>query len=245
MDTIFKALINQLGVVPVSAKRRWKALRGVPNPVPLALVLEDSLFELLSIIHYMPYSWRKFCLSACRIQSNIHMNASLQQAYYTLVNLGEEVAIPAAFRKRRGHEQRQPLNITYVADLINEVITSPVQASTLSYFVRAEIPLNLKEFLDAGEESKLKELRASQLPDRTQQLDYTCLFTSGEMGFVGIHSDIPTFGIPGAVPTRLIRTFRTGLAALVASIESHRTIAFPSYNDRKTVSKETQSLDRT
>jgi hypothetical protein len=169
----------------------------------------------------MPYSWRKFCLSATRIQANINLNTTLQTIYLDLVNRAEEIRLPASFKQgnRADVYYSNVITITSIIPLINEVISSPIQASVLSYYVRAEIPENLEEFLAVGEELKLKELRASQLPDREQQLDYTCLFTSSEMGFIGIHPDIPTFGIPGAVPTKLIRTFQTGLSNLKRNIE--------------------------
>jgi hypothetical protein len=198
MDSLFTALINQSGF---SRKRSLAPL-----------ICDNPLLEILSMIFFMPYTWRKFCLTASRIQSNIFLNQTLQQLYYEIVNTGEEILLPVVFRVRESHkkDRLQPINIIHVAELINEIITSPVQASVLSYFTRAELSAYPEQFIEAGEQSKLKEARATQLPDRVQQLDYTCLFTSGEMGFVGIHPDIPTFGIPGAVPTRLIKAFQNG-----------------------------------
>lgn len=131
------------------------------------------LRRLLAVIYYLPMDWRKPILDACRIQRPITENKHLSSSYYAIKNSAYRVAIP----RKRGSDIYETFYISDVDEAFKNFYDNPLLCSCPSYFVRAEGSIFLDQFLQVKDDTSLKEISASQLPDRPQQLDYTCLGT--------------------------------------------------------------------
>lgn len=162
--------------------------------------------ELLSIIYFLPYSWRKLILDACRIQRPIFGNSELRRRALELKETSSSVPKPMSNRRRKhlkksriqlGESLEQYtmdpneyltsqgrgatiMTLEDIDDLLQNVYDNSVIMSLLSYFVRAEGTSRLDEFLAVNEQLIQKEVAASQLPNRLQELDYTYLFHEEE-----------------------------------------------------------------
>jgi hypothetical protein len=140
------------------------------------------IHQLLSTIFYLPYDIRKFLLDFARIQNPIKINKTLLQAY---VKLSEEYRLidipPGLYSKLKScgmPDEGTRLSLDYIVQLTDNIYDNPILCSLLSYFVRAERTAYPDEFVAAGRKVIDKELAATQLPNRPQQLDYTCLYTN-------------------------------------------------------------------
>jgi len=113
-----------------------------------------------------------------------------------------------------------------------------MECSVLGFWCRAEIPSRLHEFKSVNEKGILKEIRASQSEDNSQQLNYRPLFDTAL--HEAVHIGFPTRGRLDGVPQEMLSIFRSNLFKLKESLETNtRLVFFPMYNTRKNVSGET------
>lgn len=176
------------------------------------------LQKLLFYIPHLPFSWRKWILDACRIQSSMTSNTFLKSS--------RPKQPPVVHITHRNSVDT--VTTTIISDLFENLYNSPVSCSILSYFVRAE---RLSSFDDPKEillSAWDKELGAALFTSTGDQqvLDYDWL---GEQ-----RSD-----------NRCYQAFNRGLRELRHRFSYHHTILlFPYYNSKKNVSYDTQDLYR-
>jgi len=171
-------------------------LKSFSSPIPF--------FQLL-IIYFLPYTWRKLILDAYRIRRPLFGNAELHR--HALEVKGTTVEIPRLMsnrsrkrykrsRLRLGESENQytkdpneyyerygrtTISLEDIDDLMQNVYDNSIIMYLLSYFVRAEGTSRVDEFLRVNEELIQKEIKASQQPNRAQELDYTYLFHEEEI----------------------------------------------------------------
>jgi len=194
------------------------------------------IHQLLAVIYYLPYDIRKFLLDFARIQSPVSLNNALGSAYIKLSAEYRNIHIPEGLLTKLKacgfKKEKKFLNLEYIISLTDHIYDNPLLCSMLSYFVRAERTAYPDTFVEAGRRVIDKELAATQLPNRDQQLDYTCLFTED---LTPIHKEL------GLVPERTIYLWKTHITTITHKYSSSYHILFPHYNTRKTVSYPTQT----
>lgn len=126
--------------------------------------LSNSTILLLSTISCWPFAWRKLALSATRTQKDFKTNIRLQNDLEQLYQGLDPTYIISPVSGE----------IVHLQDIIGHLsiaILSPVLASVLSMFLRAEL-LDSKDVEEQTSRVILKELNAAIFPDRVQQLQY-------------------------------------------------------------------------
>jgi len=134
------------------------------------LLHTDPLLSLLTIIRYLPTSWRKAILDFCRIQVSSNLNVHTKQLFGDIrQNESSYVHLPHG----------EIFSLDDLETILNDNIPhSPPIASLVAYVARAEVFTNPLEARKAFATAIEKELRATQLEDRPQLLQYS--FMSGE-----------------------------------------------------------------
>lgn len=123
---------------------------------------------------------------------------------------------------------------SYVVTLADHVSENPLLCALLAYFVRAERTVLPEEFILEGQKAIEKEIAATQLPNKTMQLDYRSLFSDTRP--VPIHKELEL------VPNKTIRYWNGHLANVKYRLSQENRLIFPHFNAKKTVSYPTQSL---
>jgi hypothetical protein len=153
--------------------RTWvKAKREFSTPLIL----------LLSTIYYCPYQVRKFLLDFARIQCPVNLNTALYASYIQVRERYPRFGAPTWLMKlleQQGHRQsaKNQIELDFIITLLDNIYDNPLQCTVLSYFARAERTQYPDDFVQAGQETLNKELKATQLPNYPQQLNYIGLFT--------------------------------------------------------------------
>lgn len=185
----------------------------------------------VSVIFYIPLSWRKLLLDACRIQRPILQNQHLSDSFHNIKIYGACVAIP-----RRGQSSTSERTVDFylsdLAQLFDHIYDNPFLCCILSYFVRAESTYFRSEFLSLLDESAIKEISASQQGDVTMQLNYRPLFTQDESE--GIHLEIDRF------PKKTVLMWQHHLASAIEHFSRRDVVLLPYFNPRKNIGYVTQ-----
>lgn len=202
------------------------AMGLTPALSPRSMEIQRTpLEQVLSLIHFIPMTWRKWLLDLSRIQAdpfvNHHLHTSLQQV------APELVVIPL----RSG---QWVLTIHELASIASNFYDSAICCSILSYFVRAESTAFVDEFLEVKEETLNKEIKAAlHFQPIGQQLNYYSLF--------GGDADAAISGVTLKDQQRLIHLWRAHFRSFKSTYSRLGSdIIYPVYNNKKTVGYDTQ-----
>jgi hypothetical protein len=126
--------------------------------------LSRSTILLLSTISCWPFSWRKLALTATRTQQNLLSNDRLSQEIIKIYQSSDPVYIIPPI-------SGQHISFDDIIHHLSISVQSPVLASVVSLFVRAELldPITVQEQSTAV---ILKEVNAALHTDRVQKLNY-------------------------------------------------------------------------
>lgn len=128
-----------------------------------------SLFRLLQIIHFLPMTWRKWILNACRIQSSMLSNIHLSQQLHQL----DPPVAPVPSR----YGQTILWHPSDIATYFEHVYDSPLNCSILSYFVRAESTAHPDQFRIEVDIAFNKEIMAAlHYKSPAQEFNYAAIF---------------------------------------------------------------------
>jgi hypothetical protein len=165
-DSIFEATLTDQPFL-ADEDHSIYAIESFSSPTPF--------FQLLSIIYFLPYIWRKLVLDACRIQRPLFGNSELRRRAIEVKGQSVDVPKPMSNRNRKrykkshirlGEAEEQytndpneyfqrygttTLTLEDIDDLMQNVYDNSVIISLLSYFVRAEETSRVDEFLDVNE----------------------------------------------------------------------------------------------
>jgi hypothetical protein len=182
---------------------------------------------LLSRTYYFPYQWRKLLLEACRVQQPILRNNYLSTLYQEVKDKESHTIITT------DSTSAYSLSLNKVVRQFDNIYDNPMLCCLLSYFVRAEATAYPDQFFELYSKGANKEISASQLPMREQQLDYSCL-TTDDVG-TGIHHEVESF------PYRTVALFKSHIKKSTFHFTSPGYVLFPYYNKRKNIGYATQS----
>jgi hypothetical protein len=189
------------------------------NPCPLE--------QLLFFIHFLPFTYRKGILDACRIQESIIYNTNLIRIFD---------AIQPPFVEFLHRNTGYKVSPRHIAELFENIYDSPLSCSLLSYFCRAESSPHFEEARMIKEATLTKEISAALYSkSHEQSLDYIKLMGNKDDAATGYHmvSDIGR--------TRFL--FITGIRRMKASWSRESLeIILPYFNGKKNVGYTTQEL---
>jgi hypothetical protein len=187
----------------------------------------SPIIILISWIYFLPISYRKALLDACRIQAPVWMNPTLSHSFASLppyVSISHPDFVDGVGLVITPHD---------ISFQFDKILHFPILCSLLSYFVRAEGTIFKREFEEQKTISLDKELAAAMWYESgVQVLDYT-----GLLDVTRQHLHPQLAGIMG---WRLQQLFQAG----VRQISQHYSAVtarplLPAYNARKNVSYET------
>jgi hypothetical protein len=170
----------------------------------------------------MPFSWRKWILSICRVQesplTNYHvhyLNIQPSSISFTLPNSSSSITY----------------STKEVSDLLLNLLPASLSLSILSYFVRAESTDYPDQFWDIREQRFFKEIEAawkySSSESYNQVKDYKWLNIDGPCRSGNTTHDM----------------FNRGLKRLRTKFSRHHSVLlFPYANDSKNVGYRTQHM---
>jgi hypothetical protein len=185
-------------------------------------LLSHPLTRILGNIYFMPLSWRKHILTTTRVQQSSDYNDRLQASIEDIQAFQVSTLTPNAIT---------PAGYT-LQDLrsdLNDIVSSVVFCSVLSYFVRAEAWENIDEITEQLQQSINKELAASQQQDRPQQINYDRVLPLRAAGRFD----------PLGSKSHFLNAFRMGLERVTNTWRVQRHIYIPHANPLKNVSSDT------
>jgi hypothetical protein len=112
--------------------------------------------QLISMIAYLPFKWRKLLLNACRIQQPILLNNTLKTEYANLEEKSLTVHYQVRKRKFRSYRGKgkarfvstdRTITLLEIIDIFENIHHSPILCTALSYFCRAEQTFRPDEFI--------------------------------------------------------------------------------------------------
>jgi hypothetical protein len=166
-----------------------------------------------------PLSWRKFSLTALRVQEHPARNKRLAQELEILrAQVPNQVVIPG---------QDTFYNLDQLVASLALITTSPYICSVFSYLLRAEL-FSAEDVEGIRHEGILKEVTASLQMDALQVLDYRCLYAD-----LGIYKGKGLYHETSASGKSTSEAWRKGIKSLKSLYESQAHIFIPHYNRKK------------
>lgn len=212
--------------------------------------------RLLSVIYYLPLSWRKAILDTCRIQACPFENSALQEIWSTSEIWNRQGATPLGFPQTEDEQNellsakwdswrvpthQRPTVASFLGAYIsvedicrilsNSVVQDSLMCSVVAYFVTSEAFYDVASCYDLIEGTVQKEITASQQEDRSQQFNYSFMSEGGNDPVVPNGVSCPN----------LSRAWVEGIDLLKRRLAPRTgNILLPSYNRRKNTGYETQ-----
>jgi len=163
----------------------------------------------LALIFYLDYDTRKFLLDFTRIQNPVSINKTLSATYANLLGTkSARVYVPTG-RKLNSCRLKSDIR----SFLWNTSLASRKISTTILFFVLSFRTLYARKgqfimtlFVETARKVIDKEIKATQLPNRPQQLDYRCLYADDR---------VPLLAESEMVPKRTIHLWKSHIQTLI------------------------------